>query len=453
MGWWEDNFGGQSQNQVYSGQASSTPSASSAPVAKSSPSVPTGGGGGGGGNVSLTPKGYAYVDKYGFSHVVADQNTAQEYASPGTGYYSYSGDYGGGYASTPGGGRAVLPIPGAKNFGNIDIGYGDIGLDQAGQYSQYLGPQIGQSRASLVPSVDAAPQRTAALSSGGYVPEVPQWKQNLNNYKTNPQAGYAEIDRAGDVYNQKMAAGDIEGANAAHLWANQIRDALGLRSGIDYNTNTGASLIPNVPQTQTDNYAMDTNRGLAPPVPKYDRGGYTPVPAPYPSLKLSSGMETIIPTMDYQKMQYGLQDQLYNRDYQERQLQAQTAANANKLENQDWYKEQVRQKNDAEIAKFTRDANAPYSTGASGGLTDYQKSQSKQKLYDMALDAAKADKRLADTRFDKDSGQSLNPPDGKNYFTLPQLVDAYINSMGGGTTQGSISGNSVTDEELLQYLK
>lgn len=372
MGWYEDNgisqggssFGGQATSQV--GQWSSTPSLT--------PTSNSGGGnsGSGGGNVSPTPKGYAYVDKYGFSHVVADQNTAQEYASPGTGYYGYNGNYGGGYASTPGGGRAVLPIPGAKNFGNMDTGYGDIGLDQAGQYSQYLGPQIGQSRASLVPSVDASPQRMAALSSGGYVPEVPQWQQNLNSYKTNPQAGYTEIARAGQVYNQKMAAGDFAGAEAAHQWANQIRDALGTSNY--YDRVSGAqtaqdplrmSLIPSIPKEPP---ILDERR-LTPSVPKYDRGGYTPVPAPYPSMKLSSGPETIVPTMDYQRMQYGLQDQLYNRDYQERQLQAQAAANANKLENQDWYREMFKTKTQAEIDKLTRDANAPYSTGTTARPT------------------------------------------------------------------------------------
>lgn len=42
--------------------------------------------------------GWAYVDKYGFSHVVADFKTAQEFKMNSTQAYQYNGKYGGGYA-------------------------------------------------------------------------------------------------------------------------------------------------------------------------------------------------------------------------------------------------------------------------------------------------------------------------------------------------------------------
>lgn len=64
------------------------------------------------------------------------------------------------------------------------------------------------------------------------------WQTTLDSYKTNTAAGYAEIARAGEVYNQKMAAGDTAGAEAAHTWANQVRDAMGISQ---YDRDTGAS--------------------------------------------------------------------------------------------------------------------------------------------------------------------------------------------------------------------
>ena len=54
------------------------------------------------------------------------------------------------------------------------------------------------------------------------------WQEALERYKTDLDAGYAEILRAQKVYNEKKAAGDIAGAEKAHVWANQIRNAMGI---------------------------------------------------------------------------------------------------------------------------------------------------------------------------------------------------------------------------------
>ena len=71
-------------------------------------------------------------------------------------------------------------------------------------------------------------------------PKIPTWQDNLNKYKTDTNAGNAETERAGQVYTQKTAAGDTAGAEAAHRWANQVRDAMGVSS--QYGSTTGAKL-------------------------------------------------------------------------------------------------------------------------------------------------------------------------------------------------------------------
>jgi len=63
--------------------------------------------------------GYAYVDQYGFPHVVSDYKTAQDYAKKGTSVYQYDGKYGGGYALDNQNYRIPLNLPGAQMYGNI----------------------------------------------------------------------------------------------------------------------------------------------------------------------------------------------------------------------------------------------------------------------------------------------------------------------------------------------
>jgi hypothetical protein len=92
--------------------------------------------------------------------------------------------------------------------------------------------------------------------------------------------------------------------------------------------------------------------------------------------------------------------------------------------------------------------------GGSVGLTANQRAQLNQDAYNMAIDAAKADKRLADTQLSP-TGQSLNPPDGVNYFTLNQLVDAYYRQFAGqqGQQFSGQQGGTISDADLMQYLR
>ena len=59
--------------------------------------------------------GYAYIDKYGFSHVVSSRETAEQYAAPGTQISEYGGSFYGGYARDEQGERVSL---GGVPYGN-----------------------------------------------------------------------------------------------------------------------------------------------------------------------------------------------------------------------------------------------------------------------------------------------------------------------------------------------
>ena len=88
------------------------------------------------------------------------------------------------------------------------------------------------------------PAMPTASNSSNKSPASTNYLDRLSLYATDPTAANTEIERAKSVYNQKMAAGDITGANAAHTWANQIRDKLGQVAGTDYDPVTGASVTP-----------------------------------------------------------------------------------------------------------------------------------------------------------------------------------------------------------------
>jgi N-acetylmuramoyl-L-alanine amidase len=53
-------------------------------------------------------------------------------------------------------------------------------------------------------------------------------QQRLLGYAADPVGGNKEIDRCSEVYTRKKVAGDLAGANAAHLWTNRVRQAMGL---------------------------------------------------------------------------------------------------------------------------------------------------------------------------------------------------------------------------------
>jgi len=70
----------------------------------------------------------------------------------------------------------------------------------------------------------------AAVVEGilSYFGTVTSWQKTLLNYAIQPEAGQAEIVRAGEVWKNKNTAGDKAEADAAHKWANQVRQAMGL---------------------------------------------------------------------------------------------------------------------------------------------------------------------------------------------------------------------------------
>ena len=170
-----------------------------------------------------------------------------------------------------------------SNVGNVFSGLANTAKQAVQQKFTTAAPNVQTpsapaQKANPIPGYTPPAQKTTTPYGGYQTPApsqtpsaTPQWQQNLESYKTNPQAGQAEIARAGQVYQQKMAAGDAAGANAAHTWANQIRDAMGT-SG-QYNPQTGA------PQT-------------APITP-----AIAPVPEQIP--------EQILPQKPEQQIQYG----------------------------------------------------------------------------------------------------------------------------------------------------
>lgn len=61
-------------------------------------------------------KGYAYIDDYGFEHVVDTIDTAKQYSGNGK-VYEVECEYKNGYAQLDGK-RARVCIPGSKEYGN-----------------------------------------------------------------------------------------------------------------------------------------------------------------------------------------------------------------------------------------------------------------------------------------------------------------------------------------------
>ena len=238
----------------------------------SSPSNSGSGGGGssnksgsassGSGSGGSSGSGYAYVDKYGHSHVVKDYNTAKDYSADGN-VYNYSGSHKGGYAYDADNYRVPLDLPGSKPYGNDlknEIGYNYV--PKAGSLGSMFTGALGgiASAPSLTPALGAnnvntngsLPSLATLVPIGDTTNAVKKepWEISLENYKTDNAAGYKEIERAQQVYNQKMASGDYTGAQAAHHWANQIRDAMGI--GANYDKTTGALLNSNTPNLYTD---------------------------------------------------------------------------------------------------------------------------------------------------------------------------------------------------------
>jgi hypothetical protein len=181
--------------------------------------------------------GYAYVDKYGIPHVVNDLATAQQYAKVGTPISPYSGTYSGGYASDMQGNRQWLSLPGAQQLGGASNPFGNFGSEAMGNMSL-----VGNPLSATTPA-----------SSPTSLPSNATWQDKLSYYSNpaNAAAAQAEIARAQAVYNRQSAAGNTSGAQAAHNWANQIRQAMGLLPGVNYDPTTGAAIGTGVTNPST----------------------------------------------------------------------------------------------------------------------------------------------------------------------------------------------------------
>ncbi len=77
--------------------------------------------------------GYAYTDKYGFSHVVKDYETAVDNTGNGK-VYEFKGRYAGGYAIDKDNNRAGLKLPGAVAYGN-DVERGHTPKESKGVFA------------------------------------------------------------------------------------------------------------------------------------------------------------------------------------------------------------------------------------------------------------------------------------------------------------------------------
>ena len=73
------------------------------------------------------------------------------------------------------------------------------------------------------------------------------WEKKLINYQTDPQSALTEIARAQKVLQEKLQAGDIEGAKRAEHWINQINDVLS-NSGFNMQNNLSEEPLTALPE-------------------------------------------------------------------------------------------------------------------------------------------------------------------------------------------------------------
>lgn len=100
-------------------------------------------------------------------------------------------------------------------------------------------------------SSNSSSSSSSSNKSSGSSSSTPTWQEKLSSYAKDTTAGNTEIERARQVYEQKKASGDMAGAESAHQWANQIREAMGTSS--QYDKTTGAKLsTPSNPSNPTN---------------------------------------------------------------------------------------------------------------------------------------------------------------------------------------------------------
>jgi hypothetical protein len=117
-------------------------------------------------NNSMNGLGYAYKDKYGFSHVVADKATADKYSGDGD-IQEYNGVYRNGYARDKSGARVAVDMPGVQDYGNNHEDQGAtryVGLD--GSASSREGADVPQKKVAIKSAYEKQKQVRAASAGG-----------------------------------------------------------------------------------------------------------------------------------------------------------------------------------------------------------------------------------------------------------------------------------------------
>lgn len=127
-------------------------------------------------------------------------------------------------------------------MGSSSGGGGSSGSSKSSSISKAIGNAIGgpiggavaSGLSSVYNSINSkAPTTTQAVGT------TPAVGTTSGVYRTNDPGAQQKIDRLGQLYTQAMTTGDTASANSYHLLANQIREAQGLRPGIDFNIETG----------------------------------------------------------------------------------------------------------------------------------------------------------------------------------------------------------------------
>lgn len=155
-----------------------------------------------------------------------------------------------GYSSDSRGNVYYSPPAGSPSSSTASGAQGGLSL---------VGGPVTNPKPTTSPAAKPAAKKTTTQTTAP--PTNTKLQAALESYRNNPEAGYAEIDRAQKVYQQKMAAGDVAGANAAHAHANLVRSTMGISS--QYDSATGAPI-----NTSSDNTVTETTTPIVPEIPE-----------------------------------------------------------------------------------------------------------------------------------------------------------------------------------------
>ena len=301
---------------------------------------------------------------------------------------------GGGGSSSNGG---LIPTTGLTGYA----------LTYANQYNNALKggttmTQAQQAAESAANSYGGSSQYQSSPNISSILPSQPSNNLSLRDYLSGqgltPSWNASNPDYVG-IGSQGYKVGSIPGTyydptTSTHYVTdpNSLSRALGL-----------SSVIPETKPIENP---------LIPPVPKFDplqQLQYQPW-QPISGLQLSSGGDTIIPTLAGQQNWNSMQDNLFSRNLSLQKLEMEKVAAAqkaetekNKVENQPWYNDMWKAKTQADIDKIIRDSKAPYPASSTGGVTpyqDYQIGRNDQKdmadIYAKARELTNKDERVTD---------------------------------------------------------